>query len=115
MMPSVPGFSRTAFSISRARSNPGRCQGTQTMLWPKSRLNSSSLFLPLALAASAIAQSGCRWSTWGNGKKACKGVSMDARSEEHTSELQSRRDLVCRLLLEKKKKKKKKKVRMKKE
>src|SRR5690349_8161935 len=27
------------------------------------------------------------------------------RSEEHTSELQSRRDLVCRLLLEKKKKK----------
>src|SRR5438105_14946889 len=31
------------------------------------------------------------------------------RSEEHTSELQSRVDLVCRLLLEKKKKKKKKK------
>src|SRR5438874_8744534 len=31
----------------------------------------------------------------------------DLRSEEHTSELQSRRDLVCRLLLEKKKKKKK--------
>src|SRR5437868_7227423 len=29
------------------------------------------------------------------------------RSEEHTSELQSRFDLVCRLLLEKKKKKKK--------
>src|SRR5690349_22277679 len=29
------------------------------------------------------------------------GVTM--RSEEHTSELQSRRDLVCRLLLEKKK------------
>src|SRR5438874_5431859 len=29
-----------------------------------------------------------------------------ARSEEHTSELQSRRDLVCRLLLEKKKKEK---------
>src|SRR5437773_7568821 len=31
------------------------------------------------------------------------------RSEEHTSELQSHHDLVCRLLLEKKKKKKKKK------
>src|SRR5438874_6261337 len=29
---------------------------------------------------------------------------VSARSEEHTSELQSRRDLVCRLLLEKKKK-----------
>src|SRR5690349_23602650 len=29
----------------------------------------------------------------------------EARSEEHTSELQSRRELVCRLLLEKKKEK----------
>src|SRR2546421_9400255 len=35
------------------------------------------------------------------------------RSEEHTSELQSRSDLVCRLLLEKKKKKKTKNARMK--
>src|SRR5690349_5604775 len=33
-----------------------------------------------------------------------KGVAVTKRSEEHTSELQSRRDLVCRLLLEKKKK-----------
>src|SRR5438874_5192239 len=33
------------------------------------------------------------------------------RSEEHTSELQSRRDLVCRLLLEKKNKKSYKLVR----
>src|SRR5438034_3575167 len=32
-----------------------------------------------------------------------------ARSEEHTSELQSHSDLVCRLLLEKKKKKQKQK------
>src|SRR2546428_4234772 len=31
----------------------------------------------------------------------------NVRSEEHTSELQSRSDLVCRLLLEKKKKKSK--------
>src|SRR5438874_9624828 len=30
-------------------------------------------------------------------------LGMPRRSEEHTSELQSRRDLVCRLLLEKKK------------
>src|SRR5690349_23902318 len=33
-------------------------------------------------------------------------VGCAGRSEEHTSELQSRRDLVCRLLLEKKKKRK---------
>src|SRR3712207_7958441 len=31
------------------------------------------------------------------------GASKDGRSEEHTSELQSRQYLVCRLLLEKKK------------
>src|SRR5204862_7759646 len=31
------------------------------------------------------------------------GGILERRSEEHTSELQSRRDLVCRLLLEKKK------------
>src|SRR5438874_13693591 len=30
-------------------------------------------------------------------------ANIPSRSEEHTSELQSRRDLVCRLLLEKKK------------
>src|SRR5437660_7567407 len=39
----------------------------------------------------------------GDGAPAGRG-----RSEEHTSELQSRGHLVCRLLLEKKKKKKKK-------
>src|SRR5947207_10084117 len=33
-------------------------------------------------------------------------VRLQARSEEHTSELQSHSDLVCRLLLEKKKKNK---------
>src|SRR5437773_8409762 len=36
-------------------------------------------------------------------------IAASERSEEHTSELQSHHDLVCRLLLEKKKKKKKKK------
>src|SRR6266576_1886894 len=37
-------------------------------------------------------------------------LSARRRSEEHTSELQSRRDLVCRLLLEKKKKINKKNI-----
>src|SRR5690606_41464575 len=36
-----------------------------------------------------------------------KTTSSATRSEEHTSELQSRENLVCRLLLEKKKKKQK--------
>src|SRR5206468_11722104 len=39
--------------------------------------------------------------------RAAGGRPLRRRSEEHTSELQSRSDLVCRLLLEKKKKKKK--------
>src|SRR5690606_40785844 len=39
--------------------------------------------------------------------RACALV-MKLRSEEHTSELQSRENLVCRLLLEKKKQNKKK-------
>src|SRR5437773_9521962 len=45
------------------------------------------------------------------------GTARARRSEEHTSELQSHHDLVCRLLLEKKKKKtrqKKKKIQTKK-
>src|SRR5690606_41997764 len=37
----------------------------------------------------------------------CIGVGQGVRSEEHTSELQSRENLVCRLLLEKKNKKRK--------
>src|SRR2546428_6733009 len=41
----------------------------------------------------------------GDARRAERFVEDDvARSEEHTSELQSRSDLVCRLLLEKKKK-----------
>src|SRR3712207_8075480 len=37
------------------------------------------------------------------GERLAGGVPVRARSEEHTSELQSRQYLVCRLLLEKKK------------
>src|SRR5262245_66505804 len=44
----------------------------------------------------------------GEGACDCRDPRSD-RSEEHTSELQSLRHLVCRLLLEKKKKKNKKK------
>src|SRR5687768_17715107 len=42
-------------------------------------------------------------------REAIRSKTKLSRSEEHTSELQSRLHLVCRLLLEKKKKKKKKK------
>src|SRR5690349_22623618 len=62
---------------------------------------------------------GCVWSpsSWSSSSApsprsscCCRGTptappppTPSSRSEEHTSELQSRRDLVCRLLLEKKK------------
>src|SRR5699024_6959444 len=45
---------------------------------------------------------GCRSSVTDSARPG-EGVDGAARSEEHTSELQSRFDLVCRLLLEKKK------------
>src|SRR5437588_9006742 len=40
------------------------------------------------------------------GRERWRWLAPPARSEEHTSELQSHSDLVCRLLLEKKKKQK---------
>src|SRR2546427_2314956 len=40
----------------------------------------------------------------GNGQRPDLRIAIENRSEEHTSELQSQSNLVCRLLLEKKKK-----------
>src|SRR2546422_2782256 len=45
-----------------------------------------------------------KWSQIAISGHSGRGVRGDDRSEEHTSELQSRLHLVCRLLLEKKKK-----------
>src|SRR5690606_41729503 len=42
---------------------------------------------------------------WTNNIQTNINIEQNFRSEEHTSELQSRENLVCRLLLEKKKKK----------
>src|SRR5438034_10868517 len=50
-------------------------------------------------------RSGSRCSTRGSPSPTILCVAVGSRSEEHTSELQSHSDLVCRLLLEKKKKK----------
>src|SRR2546428_10314409 len=48
-------------------------------------------------------KSSCGASVLPNKNSSMAGVRLVSRSEEHTSELQSRSDLVCRLLLEKKK------------
>src|SRR5204863_7750251 len=71
----------------------------------------TTLFRSLGRAARLrpIAFSGGRqrrkraWPTPGRHNRSRPRAVSRVRSEEHTSELQSRRDLVCRLLLEKKK------------
>src|SRR5438105_11057687 len=60
--------------------------------------------------AAPLGKNRFRWQEPRRGGKprhrlAGRGARPRGRSEEHTSELQSRVDLVCRLLLEKKKKK----------
>src|SRR5690606_41590513 len=63
--------------------------------------------LPCASSATSCHNCGPRFAAWNPpwSSSAKSGVAASKRSEEHTSELQSRENLVCRLLLEKKKKK----------
>src|SRR2546422_4804987 len=64
------------------------------------RSSPPSFFRSLAIRASS------RWSASASSRGGLAVATYSDRSEEHTSELQSRLHLVCRLLLEKKKKKK---------
>src|SRR5690349_22675009 len=66
----------------------------------------STLFPYTTLFRSSRRCTSTRRSSSARSRASCCSPRSSARSEEHTSELQSRRDLVCRLLLEKKKKKK---------
>src|SRR5690349_23680736 len=59
--------------------------------------------LPILELMPTIASFTCSPCSSARIRSASSGAGTNARSEEHTSELQSRRDLVCRLLLEKKK------------
>src|SRR3989449_3099762 len=79
----------------------------------------TTLFRSLAAASAAIGVAAAavsqldltRWVSYKlRGAGGAAGVLE--RSEEHTSELQSRLHLVCRLLLEKKKKKKKHRIKV---
>src|SRR5688572_32500402 len=76
----------------------------------------STLFPYTTLFRSNRQDSACRMGRTHRRLHRQKSLHPDARlrSEEHTSELQSQSNLVCRLLLEKKKKKKKKKQKKKK-
>src|SRR3989442_15927510 len=65
-----------------------------------------TLSLHDALPISHLEAAGLGMATAAKALGQRNAVEFRARSEEHTSELQSRPHLVCRLLLEKKKKKK---------
>src|SRR5438067_10620902 len=69
--------------------------------------NSGALFLLFPVGAQAVAMGQTGATLDGRGEAAFWNpaglATIERRSEEHTSELQSRFDLVCRLLLEKKK------------
>src|SRR5437588_12927839 len=67
----------------------------------------STLFPYTTLFRSRRTTSGSRSIRTTTSARSGSGRCCALRSEEHTSELQSHSDLVCRLLLEKKKKKKK--------
>src|SRR5437660_5574310 len=71
---------------------------------PRSTLFPYTTLSDLSVTMAALPDAGVSRSS--KSRPASSAVPM-VRSEEHTSELQSRGHLVCRLLLEKKKKKKK--------
>src|SRR2546421_9993285 len=74
----------------------------RSTLFPYTTLFRSASKQLIVVVALAIA-----FAPAGKAAESSRRIPLD-RSEEHTSELQSRSDLVCRLLLEKKKKKHKK-------
>src|SRR5437867_10368552 len=76
------------------RSSPGRRAARRSPACSTRPTSPPTRRRPRAPAPRSTPLCSCRCSAW-------------ARSEEHTSELQSPYDLVCRLLLEKKKNKKK--------
>src|SRR3712207_1728145 len=109
---SVPAKQRTTFSVksgrmraanvpqaeSKKRSLKLACVKLTSRNWVASSGDSA---LSLIAAVTTPARILCR--TYGNGATPSSRAANN-RSEEHTSELQSRQYLVCRLLLEKKKK-----------
>src|SRR5690606_39978359 len=65
----------------------------------------STFLMPISLSFSVVVNDASPHSPRHAIKMASTAKKLKIRSEEHTSELQSRENLVCRLLLEKKKKK----------
>src|SRR5215211_5283298 len=73
---------------------------------PPTRRTTTGLVIPASRSAARSAGRDGRPAALAGVRRGVR-LRLGLRSEEHTSELQSHSDLVCRLLLEKKKKKKK--------
>src|SRR5207244_6685355 len=92
---SLPSFPTDALPISAALPDPRPARPRGRLRWPDPR------------RGRAQVSQFPRYADLPQGKAAVQPArreARDARSEEHTSELQSPDHLVCRLLLEKKKK-----------
>src|SRR2546421_624128 len=84
----------------------GGRSGSSTSRLPRTSNATGGSWSASAVATSTLASPFQIRRCSGTGRYISRGIAPSAaRSEEHTSELQSRSDLVCRLLLEKKKKK----------
>src|SRR5690349_23670696 len=104
-MPPVPPLSRRPISVRKTDESWCTALVVSTRLgcrtWPRSMVRPLGVYHRdvVTLTASVLERRNTWYAT------PLPNVCVPRRSEEHTSELQSRRDLVCRLLLEKKKKK----------
>src|SRR5206468_6660234 len=76
---------------------------TTSTLFPYTTLFRSKKFPKRCTSTScSLVAAISRACAWNGARRSYPGATSSWRSEEHTSELQSRSDLVCRLLLEKK-------------
>src|SRR2546427_4140464 len=91
---------KRAWAVRRsASSTPPKCRASN----PRSPATPSALQAPCTRPARPPPTAACCASNWPPGSPHA-APNCATRSEEHTSELQSQSNLVCRLLLEKKKK-----------
>src|SRR5699024_12591869 len=88
-----------ALPISSTSSGPVHPSGVRSTIIGQA---GRSLSRPASASSAACCLICAIWSSARSRTSANRALDQIARSEEHTSELQSRFDLVCRLLLEKK-------------
>src|SRR2546430_4312153 len=92
---------RTSRSQVRALLGPAKCVTQSTIEWYETAFKAFTRTLDSD--APPVTKASLQQLVVGMRQCGVKPISINTRSEEHTSELQSQSNLVCRLLLEKKK------------